>query len=88
MSKDAVLQIRIDPSLKAAAESLYRDMGTSFPEAVRMFARQSVLLGGMPFSLRTASSGGAFAAYADPERRKRERGAAARALETKHAPLA
>lgn len=88
MPKESVLQIRIDSSLKMAAEALYRDMGTTFPEAVRMFARQSVLLGAMPFPLRAASSGGAFAAYADPERRKQERGAAARALEAKHAGLA
>lgn len=88
MPKEAVLQIRIDSSLKEAAEALYRDMGTSFPEAVRMFARQSVVLGGMPFSLRTASSGGAFSAYANPEAKKRESGAFARAMELKHARLA
>jgi addiction module RelB/DinJ family antitoxin len=85
MSKEAVLQIRIDAALKEAAEALYRDMGTSLPEAVRMFARQSVAIGGMPFAPRTVSSGGAFAAYANPELRKLEVGAFSRAMGKKHA---
>ena len=55
MAKESVLQIRIDTALKDAAESLYRDMGTTFSEAVRIFARQSVLSRGMPFSLRASA---------------------------------
>ena len=89
MAKESVLQIRIDTALKDAAESLYRDMGTTFSEAVRMFARQSVLTRGMPFSLRASApevrSGGVFAAYANPALRDRETGAFARAMEAKHA---
>ncbi len=88
MPKEAVLQIRIDSSLKEAAESLYHDMGTTFSEAVRMFARQSVLVGGMPFALRaglsrTASSGGVFSAYANPALREKEKDAFAHAMEAK-----
>lgn len=49
MSMDATLQIRIDGELKAQVESLYRSLGTSFAEAVRIFAQQSLLEGGMPF---------------------------------------
>ena len=58
MPKESVLQIRIDTSLKDAAESLYREMGTTFSEAVRIFARQSVLSRGMPFALRAAAPEG------------------------------
>ncbi len=87
MPKESVLQIRIDTSLKDAAESLYREMGTTFSEAVRIFARQSVLSRGMPFPLRAAApegrSAGAFASYANPALRKRESGAFARAMEAK-----
>ena len=89
MAKESVLQIRIDTALKDAAESLYRDMGTTFSEAVRMFARQSVLTRGMPFSLRASApegrSAGVFAEYANPALRNREAGAFARAMEAKNA---
>ena len=49
MSMDATLQIRIDSELKTEVEELYRSLGTSFAEAVRMFAQQSLREGGMPF---------------------------------------
>ena len=52
MANQAVLQVRMDPELKASAESLYRQLGTSLAEAVRIFARQSVAEGAMPFSIR------------------------------------
>ena len=51
MAKEVVLQVRMDASLKAEAEQLYKDMGTSFAEAVRIFARQSVCEHGMPFMI-------------------------------------
>lgn len=51
MAKEAVLQVRMDASLKAEAEQLYKEMGTSFAEAVRIFARQSVREKGMPFMI-------------------------------------
>ena len=55
MAMDATLQIRMDKDLKAQVETLYRGMGTSFAEAVRIFAQQSLREGGMPFrpSLKT-----------------------------------
>ena len=49
MSMDATLQIRIDSELKTEVEELYRGLGTSFAEAVRIFAQQSLREGGMPF---------------------------------------
>ena len=49
MAMDATLQIRIDSALKEQVEALYRSMGTSFAEAVRIFAQQSLREGGMPF---------------------------------------
>lgn len=55
MSMDATVQIRMDKELKSQVEELYRSLGTSFAEAVRIFAQQSVREGGMPFQpgLRT-----------------------------------
>lgn len=49
MSMDATLQVRMDSQIKHSVEALYRDLGTSFAEAVRIFAQQSLLAGGMPF---------------------------------------
>ena len=51
MAKEAILQVRMDAELKEQAEQLYKDMGTSLAEAVRIFARQSVLENGMPFQI-------------------------------------
>ena len=49
MSMDATVQVRMNGELKAQVEELYRNLGTSFAEAVRIFAQQSIREGGMPF---------------------------------------
>ena len=49
MAMDATVQIRMNGELKAQVEELYRSLGTSFAEAVRMFAQQSLREGGLPF---------------------------------------
>lgn len=55
MAMDTTLQIRMDRGLKSQVEALYRGMGTSFAEAVRIFAQQSLREGGISFrsSLKT-----------------------------------
>ena len=42
MAKEATLQVRMDAELKEKVEALYKEMGTSFAEAVRIFAKQSI----------------------------------------------
>ena len=49
MSMNATVQVRMDAELKTQVEALYRDLGTTFSEAVRIFAQQSLREGGMPF---------------------------------------
>ena len=49
MAMDATVQIRMNGELKTQVEDLYRILGTSFAEAVRIFAQQSLREGGMPF---------------------------------------
>lgn len=49
MAMDSTLQVRMDSDVKTSVEALYREMGTTFAEAVRIFAKQSLLSGGMPF---------------------------------------
>jgi len=52
MAKTASLNIRIDPETKAGAENLYSSFGITVTDAVNMFLRQSLLVGGLPFELR------------------------------------
>ena len=85
--KESTLQVRMRADLKRDGELLYRRLGTSLPEAVRMFVQQSLSVGGLPFDVRLsvvrtprsrAQSAGAFgslSAYANAEKRKREKNA-------------
>ena len=86
MAKEATLQVRMDEDLKEKAEALYREMGTSLAEAVRIFAKQSVLQNGMPFvvSANHSSTYGRLSKYADPVKREQEYGAYERAMVKKH----
>lgn len=56
MAKQATLQVRMDAELKEQAEELYKQLGTSFAEAVRIFARQSVEEKAMPFTMHLSSA--------------------------------
>lgn len=58
MAKEATLQIKMDSDLKEQVELLYEKMGTSFAEAVRIFAKQSVEDKAMPFTMHVAAQGG------------------------------
>lgn len=50
MPKEAIYQVRMDAAIKSQVEALYRSLGTSFAEAVRIFAVQSIREQGMPFT--------------------------------------
>ena len=69
MAKEAVVHIRMDAELKKKAEELFRSMGTSFSEAVRMMAQRSVDLGALPFSVKKKkkSAFGIASKYANPD---------------------
>ena len=49
-TKSTVMQFRMDAGLKQDAEELFRELGTSFAEALRIFARQCVLTLSLSFS--------------------------------------
>lgn len=51
MAKQATLQVRMDADIKERAELLYRRMGTTLAEGVRMFTVQSLEENAMPFSI-------------------------------------
>jgi len=52
MTKAANLHIRIDPETKTGAEELYSSFGITVTDAIVMFLRQSLMVGGLPFELR------------------------------------
>ena len=52
MAKTASLNIRIDPETKTGAEQLFGAFGITVTDAVNMFLRQSIMVGGLPFELK------------------------------------
>lgn len=52
MAKSANLYVRVDPDIKAAAESLYSSFGITVSDAINMFLTKSLMVGGLPFDLR------------------------------------
>jgi len=52
MAKTANLNIRIDPATKAGAERLFSCFGITVSDAVTIFLRQSLMVGGLPFEMK------------------------------------
>ncbi len=78
MSKEALLQVRLDPALKQEAERLYSSMGMTLSEAVRLFLAKSVDDQRLPFTPQPKPAPGelkAFGAlniFASPSKREQE----------------
>ena len=51
MSRSAVLNVRIEPEIKAEAEALFGSFGLTVTDAVNVFLRQSLMRGGFPFEI-------------------------------------
>jgi len=51
MSRSAVLNLRIEPKVKADAEELFNSFGLTVTDAVNVFLRQSLMRGGFPFEI-------------------------------------
>lgn len=68
MAKQAVYQIRMDEDIKNQVEQLYKNLGTSFAEAIRIFAVQSIREQGLPFTPTEVrgKSFGALSKFANP----------------------
>lgn len=50
--KDANFNMRINKQKKTDLESLYARLGMTLPEAVNIFFENSLLVGGLPFTVR------------------------------------
>lgn len=55
MEKDVIIQIRMDSKMKEQVEALYCCIGTSFAEAVCIFAAKSLMVNGLPFQMSAAT---------------------------------
>ncbi len=51
-TKTANFNMRIEEQKKNDAETLYRALGMTLPQAVNMFISQSLLVGGLPFEVK------------------------------------
>jgi len=51
MEKSATLNLRVNPALKADAETILKRLGIPMSTAIDMFLNQIVLVGGIPFSV-------------------------------------
>ena len=52
MPKSETIRARVEPELKAEAESVLKTLGLTPTEAIRLFYRQIALCHGLPFALR------------------------------------
>ena len=68
MSTEKV-QARIEPDLKAAAESIFKRLGLSSTDAIRLFYKQVELREGLPFPVEIPNKK-TIAAMRDVEQRK------------------
>lgn len=48
----ANIQVRVDDRLKSQADALFASIGLDTSSAIRVFLKQSVMRGGIPFELR------------------------------------
>ncbi len=89
MLKQAILQVRMDVELKEQVEQLYKSVGTSFTEAVRIFARQSLIANGLPFEVKNhkGKTYGKLSSYANPDLVLQEDIAYNTAMAEKHAKI-
>lgn len=81
------VQVRMDKDVKEQAEKLYKDLGTSFSEAIRMFAMKSIEEQGIPFNIRKIKKHkalGALRKYANDNIRKNEKKIISEAIVSKY----
>lgn len=83
MKKIAVVRARIEPSLKGEAESVLRQAGLEMSDAIRLFFRQVVARGGLPFRVQGSAASIAIVRSAEIEAPKRAQQAAERGVRSK-----
>ncbi|MDR2163559.1 MAG: type II toxin-antitoxin system RelB/DinJ family antitoxin [Clostridiales Family XIII bacterium] len=51
MAKTSSMNIRIDPETKQAVDILFSSFGITISDAVNIFLRKSIMVGGLPFDM-------------------------------------
>ena len=51
MAKTSSLNIRIDPTIKTMADSIFSQFGITVSDAVNIFLSKSIMIGGLPFDM-------------------------------------
>ena len=51
MAQNALIQVRVDDSLKKEADALFTDLGFDTPTAIRIFLKQAIKQHGLPFEV-------------------------------------
>lgn len=51
MAKTSSLNIRLDPEVKSTADGIYSRFGITVADAVNIFLRKSIMVGGLPFDM-------------------------------------
>ena len=65
MTNEVTIEVRLDADLKDAAEKLYKSVGTTFNEVIKLFVERSVKTGEVPRT-KKKSAAGMLAEYANP----------------------
>jgi DNA-damage-inducible protein J len=69
MPRTSILNLRIEPEVKAEAEELFSSFGLTVTDAVNVFLRQSLMRGGFPFEVvRCKPNAATQAAMAEADR--------------------
>jgi addiction module RelB/DinJ family antitoxin len=53
--QSAIVQVRVEPTLKQKADALFKSIGLDTATAIRLFFTQSLLKGNIPFEIATNS---------------------------------
>ena len=88
MAKESIVQIRMDEDTKKQAETLYKNLGTNLSEAIRIFAKQSIIEHGFPFMIKNRNNAsktkGRLYKYASLNLKEKEKDAFKKAMTSKH----
>lgn len=52
MAKTATINMRVNPEVKADAESIFSSLGMTLTEAINVFLHKAVMVGGLPFEVK------------------------------------
>ena len=65
MTNEVTVEIKLDADLKEAAEKLYRSVGTTLNDVIKLFVKHSVETGEVP-RMKKKTAAGMLSAYANP----------------------